>query len=641
MTNNLELLKNHLYKLIKEELEGGEEEKQAGLEKALYDLVLEPADLESALTALSDIKNYGIYANNLRDPKVITKIFGPSVPATKGRVAKETWDQSSENERLSKVIDIKSRVPQEWAKVEQQLQSKFDDWSIENDNNSFNEFIITLEAKDLPMDFFGKYASTFYPMKTPDNLKKYSGVMAKDKDFVVVGDKIVFPQKKNPFETKDYLTKVLKTIMGNAKLQYSISQQESDDQPATTSNTQGKVEKINFIKTFDTPELAAKFKKLIPKDFAPKTELEGSKIIVSDITDSQKKNLITSALQFIASQPKKSMKEGVKDYFKDPMNAADVRGWIKNPKLSDAQIKDKIKAVMKDPSKFNDLMDEFTKELKPLQKPMKESIKDQIKKAVMEVLQEKKLTKAEKNKKEDIVKAMAKQGASKDSKTYAIATAKAKKLAENLDLSKWKIDDKVEFSNGEVWRVAKPGYKKATDSIFLIPFNDVAQKEHLPVAIEFTKDELENPIRESKAKKLAEGEGDTSMDDILLAFQGALDIQDDAKQDKALKAVYNALKNKVKSKAGDLYQKARTGFAKSQGIDLNEAEEETDAVDTITMDVPLFIRMLEYAREDASADVDLHDVAENAVALNKQQEVLSMDDYDALLPSNAESMDEA
>ena len=134
------------------------------------------------------------------------------------------------------------------------------------------------------------------------------------------------------------------------------------------------------------------------------------------------------------------------------------------------------------------------------------------------------------------------------------------------------------------------------------------------------------------------------MDDILLAFQAALDIEDDAKADQALKAVYNALKNKVKSKAGDLYQKARVGFAKSQGIDpseLNEAEEETDAVDTITMDVPLFIRMLEYAREDASVDVDLHDVAENAVSLNKQQDILSMDDYDALLPSDAEPMDES
>ena len=493
MINNFELLKTHLYKLIKEELEGGEEEKQAGLEKAMYDLVLEPADLQAALAALSDVKNYGIYANNLRDPKIITKIFGPSVPATKGRVAKETWDQSNENEKLSKIIDIKSRAPQEWAKVEQQLQSKFDEWSVENDNDSFNEFIITLDAKDLPMDFFGKYASTFYPMKTPDNLKKYSGVMAKDKDFVVDGDKIVFPQKKNPFETKDYLTKVLKTIMGNAKLQYSISQKESDDQPATTSNTQGAVEKINFVKTFDTPELAAKFKKLIPKDFAEKTVIDGGKITVSDITDSQKKNLIASALQFIASQPKK---------------------------------------------------------------PMKESIKDQIKKAVMEVLQEKKLTKAEKNKKEDIVKAMAKQGAPKDTKTYAIATAKAKKLAE-----------------------AEEG---------------------------MSNEELMKALDEIPAKELLKGLG-----------QDAINVLKQA------------------------YQKARTGLAKQYDVDLNEAEEETDTVDTITMDVPLFIRMLEYAREDASADVDLHDVAENAVSLNKQQDILSMDDYDALLPSDAEPMDEA
>jgi hypothetical protein len=334
MTNNLELLKNHLYKLIKEELEGGEEEKQAGLEKALYDLVLEPADLNSALAALSDVKNYGIYANNLRDPKIITKIFGPSVPATKGRVAKETWDQSNENEKLSKIIDIKSRVPQEWAKVEQQLQSKFDDWSVENDNDSFNEFLITLEAKDLPMEFFGKYASTFFPMKTPDNLKKYSGVMAKDKDFVVNGDKIIFPQKKNPFETKDYLTKVLKTIMGNAKLQYSLSQQESDDQPATTSNTQGKVEKINFVKTFDSPELAAKFKKLIPKDFAEKTTIDGNKITVADITDSQKKNLIAATLKFAESQSKKKpMKESIKEQISQI-----VREVLIEKKLTKAQL---------------------------------------------------------------------------------------------------------------------------------------------------------------------------------------------------------------------------------------------------------------------------------------------------------------
>jgi hypothetical protein len=45
------------------------------------------------------------------------------------------------------------------------------------------------------------------------------------------------------------------------------------------------------------------------------------------------------------------------------MNLADAKGWVRNLKLSDDEIKTKIKAVMKDPSKFNDLMDAMTDEL--------------------------------------------------------------------------------------------------------------------------------------------------------------------------------------------------------------------------------------------------------------------------------------
>jgi uncharacterized protein YajQ (UPF0234 family) len=63
---------------------------------------------------------------------------------------------------------------------------------------------------------------------------------------------------------------------------------------------------------------------------------------------------------------------------------------------------------------------------------------------------------------------------------------------------------------------------------------------------------------------------------------------------------------------------------------LNEATEK-DPIDTITMDVPLFIRVLEYAREDAQADMDLHDLAEKAISATKQQGMLSMDDYDMLV----------
>jgi len=63
---------------------------------------------------------------------------------------------------------------------------------------------------------------------------------------------------------------------------------------------------------------------------------------------------------------------------------------------------------------------------------------------------------------------------------------------------------------------------------------------------------------------------------------------------------------------------------------INEAKKE-DKVDTITMDVPLFIRMLEYSREDAAEDMDLHDVTEKAISLGKERGILQMEDYDEIV----------
>jgi hypothetical protein len=55
--------------------------------------------------------------------------------------------------------------------------------------------------------------------------------------------------------------------------------------------------------------------------------------------------------------------------------------------------------------------------------------------------------------------------------------------------------------------------------------------------------------------------------------------------------------------------------------------------DTITVDVPLFIRLLEYAREDAQQDVDLHNVAEKAISLAASGKTLTMDDYTLIVGS--------
>ena len=55
--------------------------------------------------------------------------------------------------------------------------------------------------------------------------------------------------------------------------------------------------------------------------------------------------------------------------------------------------------------------------------------------------------------------------------------------------------------------------------------------------------------------------------------------------------------------------------------------------DIISVDVPLFIRLLEYAREDAQTDMDLHDVAENIISLAASGKTLTMDNYNSIVGS--------
>ena len=72
--------------------------------------------------------------------------------------------------------------------------------------------------------------------------------------------------------------------------------------------------------------------------------------------------------------------------------------------------------------------------------------------------------------------------------------------------------------------------------------------------------------------------------------------------------------------------------------DIFEAETNVseDIPDIIAVDVPLFIRLLEFAREDAGDDMDLHEVAERAIEAVKARGVLSMDDYETLVPPKEE-----
>ena len=82
-------------------------------------------------------------------------------------------------------------------------------------------------------------------------------------------------------------------------------------------------------------------------------------------------------------------------------------------------------------------------------------------------------------------------------------------------------------------------------------------------------------------------------------------------------------------------QKIKEFFSKPIPEEVKE-----DPTDLIAMDVPLFIRMLEWAREDAETDMELHDAAERAIEAVKLRGLLSMEDYTDIVGTPKDELDE-
>ncbi len=57
-----------------------------------------------------------------------------------------------------------------------------------------------------------------------------------------------------------------------------------------------------------------------------------------------------------------------------------------------------------------------------------------------------------------------------------------------------------------------------------------------------------------------------------------------------------------------------------------------DTVDTIKLNVPTFIRLLELARETLKNDAQIHFIAEKATSLSKDH-TITMNDYEEILES--------
>jgi len=106
-----------------------------------------------------------------------------------------------------------------------------------------------------------------------------------------------------------------------------------------------------------------------------------------------------------------------------------------------------------------------------------------------------------------------------------------------------------------------------------------------------------------------------------LVANGKMDIEDAMKETGFSYVLLKQLVDKVKGAAQNL-------------------REEEDPTDIIAMDVPLFIRMLEWAREDAETDMELHDAAERAIEAVKLRGLLSMEDYTDIVGVSKDELDE-
>ena len=72
---------------------------------------------------------------------------------------------------------------------------------------------------------------------------------------------------------------------------------------------------------------------------------------------------------------------------------------------------------------------------------------------------------------------------------------------------------------------------------------------------------------------------------------------------------------------------------------MEDQEQEENKMDVITVDVPLFIRLLEFAREDATDDMMLHDVAEKLIEMCADGDIMQMEQYDEIVGSKENGAD--
>jgi hypothetical protein len=180
------------------------------------------------------------------------------------------------------------------------------------------------------------------------------------------------------------------------------------------------------------------------------------------------------------------------------------------------------------------------------------------------------------------------------------------KPGDNIRTRKTGIEGKVKKVNGNsVLFQLVDGRKMKTSIENVIVIEKLADEDD-----EIMEDEL-NEISNEVLARYKQGSA---------AQAGEADLKGDTKKaDKRFSGIIKATKKQFANDKNNV---------KESGI---ESPHSNDPADTVTVDVPLLIRIMEYAKEDAKTDMDLHNVAEKLIGMSREGKTLTMDDYDAMV----------
>ena len=297
---------------ILNEMDGEEQDGGDKRIRAQYDIAIQSANPQDVVNALSSPKNYGIYAQTFRDPKRVEAVFGPSNPNQKLAAALKQWAGLDEDEKETKVQDIAKRYPEAFEKAKEE-------WETAGGEGDFTEHLITTDLQ-LPKTLLGPKGTHYFPIKTPDNLKKYAGNLEKDVHYVVTQDGVTFPSRmENPFKSKQYLKKVLSTIIDNASIDAKVVDLET--RPGEeTKVVAAKPTTPALTTTLETKEDAFDLRKELQKRFTipsavykvepiedPETGETSAKLVITGLTASQR-----AQLQQFTTDYKYNLEEGLR-----------------------------------------------------------------------------------------------------------------------------------------------------------------------------------------------------------------------------------------------------------------------------------------------------------------------------------------